>query len=126
MVRSRCTPLDIPVANRTGVERHLEDDLAKTQERRERIIRRVAREIKARRLVVPARWFLEMHLPLSNVLYNGWLFFLPTISPILGKGVVESLSEVLESKENLARLVELLGDQESGELPREVGRAATL
>lgn len=108
------------------VERNLEDDLAETPERSERIIRRVAREIKDRRLEVPARWFLEMHLPLSNVLYNGWLFFLPTISPILGKGVVESLSEVLESKENLARLVELLGDQGSGELPREVESAATL
>lgn len=71
-------------------------------------LREVAQFLRDRRLELPAAWLLEIHLPLSNILYNGWLFTLPVLAPLVGKRPAERLSAILAERANLVRLIELL------------------
>ena len=79
-----------------------------SKEAAEEQLQRVADFLRQRRLETPAAWLLEIHLPISNVLYHGWLFTLPVLAPLIGKQPADDLAVLLSERENIARLIELL------------------
>ncbi len=72
------------------------------------LLEEVSAFVRSRRLEIPAVWLLEIHLPLCNVLYHGWLFCLPAVSPFIGKGQAERVSRVLSERANVETLIEML------------------
>lgn len=72
----------------------------------EALIDVVARKVVQRRLEVPAVFFLEMNKPLSFIMGQSLLVAMPFLAPILGIQRVEQLSQLLQERENVDRLIE--------------------
>jgi len=75
-------------------------------DRPEELIEAVARKVVQRRLEVPAVFFLEMNKPLSFIMGQSLLVAMPFLAPILGIQRVEQLSQLLQDRENVDRLIE--------------------
>lgn len=72
----------------------------------EALIDAVARKVVQRRLEVPAVFFLEMNKPLSFIMGQSLLVAMPFLAPLLGIHRVEQLSQLLQDRENVDRLIE--------------------
>lgn len=72
----------------------------------EALIDAVARKVVQRRLEVPAVFFLEMNKPLSFIMGQSLLVAMPFLAPLLGIQRVEQLSQLLQDRENVDRLIE--------------------
>ncbi|MGQ9698550.1 MAG: hypothetical protein ACUVRO_11230 [Armatimonadota bacterium] len=72
----------------------------------EALIDVVARKVVQRRLEVPAVFFLEMNKPLSFIMGQSLLVAMPFLAPILGIQRVQQLSQLLQERENVDRLIE--------------------
>lgn len=68
----------------------------------------VVQWIRRRRLELPARIFLEMHLPLLTVVHTAAIFFQPLLSPVFGAERVERLATVLSDRKEVERILEQL------------------
>lgn len=91
-----------------------EDDAARQAE----FIERLARAIIARRLETPAVFFLEMNRPLGFLASQGVLLALPMLGLLVDPAEVERYARVLDSPENLDRLIarieELAAERDAG------------
>lgn len=86
----------------------------------EALIDAVARKVVQRRLEVPAVFFLEMNKPLSFIMGQSLLVAMPFLAPLLGIQRVEQLSQLLQERENVDRLIERIE-----ELSEERSRCST-
>jgi hypothetical protein len=75
------------------------------EERREEIIRVLAKEIVARRLTAPAIFFLETVKPLSFVGSQAMVFLQPIIQAVFPFRSYNELSVMLEERENIEALL---------------------
>ena len=85
-----------------------------TDEDKEKLIAKVAGEIRKRRLEVPAVLFFEMHKPLANVAAHAVIAFSPFIMPFLGFRTVDEYSLFISERENIERLIQALEEGEPG------------
>jgi hypothetical protein len=69
------------------------------------VLEKLARDVVSRRLETAAVVFLEMHLPLTNLLYSSTLLFQPLLSPFVGNGRIEALSSILADRRNIEWLI---------------------
>ena len=72
---------------------------------REAWIERLAQGVARRGLETPAMLFLEMHKPLCFFASQGLLFAMPLLGGFLGPREVERLARLLDSQENVDRLI---------------------
>lgn len=72
------------------------------------ILRKVAFEIKKRKLETPAILMFESHKPLSYVAGQATFFFAPFLVPILGYNNVRVYARVLNRRDSIDRLLEYL------------------
>ena len=68
-------------------------------------IEALAQAIVRRRLEVPAVFFLEMNRPLGFLASQGALLSLPLLGLVVEPGAVERFAQVLDSPQNLDRLI---------------------
>jgi hypothetical protein len=76
-----------------------------TVEERDRIIEKIAREVKRRGMETPAILFLEMHKPVSFFASQGMVMFSPFTAPFIGMENVQIASKMMEDRENVERLI---------------------
>ena len=79
-----------------------------TPEQLEAKLDHYAQKITNSGLAVPAAFFLELHLPLGNVLHTGALVLEPITAPLFGAERISYLRELLADPKNIERLLELL------------------
>ena len=70
-----------------------------------------AQKITNSGLAVPAAFFLELHLPLGNLLHTGTLMLEPITTPLFGAERISYLRELLADRKNIERLLELLEEK---------------
>ncbi len=88
-----------------------------TQEQRDDLVERVAREIQLRGLTAPAVHFLEASRPYRPLGSNAMLFFDPVLRGLFGGDVAamrELLADDLGIEQLIARLEEVDEDEEPG------------
>jgi hypothetical protein len=99
-----------------------------TEEERDRILERAAREVVRRRMQMPAVLALELHRPLSFLGSQALIVFTPLLAPAFGLDNLQKLSLLLEDRANLDRLIDRIEelsaeaddrDQEAGKPGRE-------
>jgi len=79
-----------------------------SEEEREEIAQKIAKEIKKRGLEAAAILALEMHKPLANIAGHAALAFSPFLIPILGFQFVDRYSQFISERENIETLIRLL------------------
>jgi hypothetical protein len=72
------------------------------------ILRKVAYEIKKRKLETPAILLFESHKPLSYVAGQATFFFAPLLVPILGYNNVRDYGRVLNRRDSIDRLLQYI------------------
>ena len=77
-------------------------------EEADEIIRKVAYEIRKRKLETPAILLFESHKPLSYIGGQATLFFAPFLVPILGYNNVRNYGRLLNRRDSIDRLLEYL------------------
>ena len=80
-------------------------DAELTEEQRDGLIDRLAKQVDARRLHVPAVLFLDMHKPLAFFAGQGLLFSSGFLAPLFGPQNVQQYAKLLESRDNIERLI---------------------
>jgi len=83
-----------------------------TEAETERLIAKLADQIKKRKLEVPAILFLEMHKPLANVAGQTAVVLSPFLIPLVGFDNLNDFSRLLSKRENFERLIRLLEQAE--------------
>ncbi len=91
------------------------EQLAAEQARKNELIEKLARAIRARRLESPAVLFLELNRPIGFLMSQAAFFARPFLSFFLPPHEVEAAAEVLADREAFDRLLNRLG--ESSEEP---------
>ncbi|MHB8636845.1 MAG: hypothetical protein ACYC96_10285 [Fimbriimonadaceae bacterium] len=87
-------------------------------EEADRILRKVAFEIRRRRLEVPAILLFESHKPLSYLGGQATFFFAPFLVPILGYQNVQDYARILNRRDSIDRLLQYLeGPMEALQAP---------
>lgn len=76
-----------------------------TPEEENRLARKIAREIKRRKLEVPAVFFLESHKPLSSLASNGLVGVSPFLAPVIGIENVRDYHRLLNDRKAVERLI---------------------
>lgn len=71
---------------------------------------KVAREIKRRKLEVPAVFYLELHKPLAGFAQSAMIASSPFTAPFVGIGNVHDYSRLLGKRESVERLILALED----------------
>jgi hypothetical protein len=79
----------------------------RTEEQRDELVDRVAREIHLRGLAAPAVYFLNASRPYRPLGSNAMLFFDPTLHGLFG-GDVSSATELLADDIGIEQLIERL------------------
>ena len=84
------------------------------------ILRKIAFEIKKRKLETPAILLFESHKPLSYIGGQATFFFAPFLVPILGYNNVRDYGRMLNRRDSIDRLVDYLeGPMEAIEVKSE-------
>jgi hypothetical protein len=76
-----------------------------TPEEEDAMLEKAAREIKKRKLEVPAILMFEMHKPLNYIAANAAVMFSPFLIPMLGFDSVNNYSRLFAKRENVERLI---------------------
>lgn len=74
-------------------------------EERDALIEKIARQVTARGMQIPAIIFLEMHKPLAFLAGQGILFSSGFLAPIFGPKNVQQYSRLFESRDNIELLI---------------------
>lgn len=82
------------------------DDLDPEEE--ERLLDKLAEEIRKRKLNAPATLFFEMHKPLANIGGHFAMATSPFLVPILGYQNVNDYSRLLSKRDNVEKLIQRL------------------
>jgi len=77
-----------------------------TDDERDTLIEKAAREVEKRKLEAPAILFLEMHKPLAYVGSQAAIAFAPMFGPLLGFDFVNNYSRLFAKRENVERLLQ--------------------
>jgi len=80
-----------------------EDEL--TEEEENTLLDGLEKEIRKRKLEVPAIMFFEMHKPLATLAGNLALATSPFLVPIIGYKNVNDYSRLLSKKDNVEKLI---------------------
>ncbi len=80
-----------------------EDEL--TAEEETALLNTLEKEIRKRKLEVPAIMFFEMHKPLANIAGHFALATSPFLVPIIGYKNVNDYSRLLSKRENVEKLI---------------------
>lgn len=80
-----------------------EDEL--TEEETDALLDTLEKEIRKRKLEVPAIMFFEMHKPLANIAGHFALATSPFLVPIIGYKNVNDYSRLLSKRENVEKLI---------------------
>lgn len=91
-----------------------------TDEQREELVERVAREIQLRGLIAPAVHFLEASRPYRGLGSNAMLFFDPTLRGLFG-GELAQASQILADEAGIEQLIARLEEAEEDEEDDEGG-----
>jgi len=91
-----------------------------TPEEETQLLHKAAKEIRRRKMEAPAILALESHKPLANVLAQSMIVFSGFLIPFLGFQNVNDYSRLLQKRDNVERLIELL---EQKELPEDTAEA---
>ena len=84
-----------------------------TPEEEDRLLDKVADEVKKRKLQAPAIMFFELHKPLANVGAHFAMATSPFLIPFLGYKNVDEYSRLLSKRENVEKLlIKLESDSE--------------
>jgi hypothetical protein len=75
------------------------------EEERDRIIEKIAAGIIQRRMETPAILFLEIHKPLTFFTSQSLIITSPLIAPLVGLERVHVAARLLESRDNVERLI---------------------
>ncbi len=87
-----------------------EEQRAAEQARKNEVIEKLARAIRARRLESPAVLFLELNRPIGFLMSQAALFARPFLSFFLPPNEVEAAAEVLADRDAFDRLLDRLGE----------------
>src|SRR4051812_44920430 len=88
-----------------------------TEEESDALISKAAKEIKKRKMEVPAILLFEMHKPLSYISSQAAIVFSPFLVPFLGFDNVNNYSKLLADRSSIERLLLKL---EEKDLPQDV------
>ncbi|MCB8933236.1 MAG: hypothetical protein M9921_09850 [Fimbriimonadaceae bacterium] len=86
-----------------------------TEEESEALIQKAVKEIRRRKLEVPATVMLEMHKPLANVGGHAAIVFAPFTVPFLGFDFVNNYSRLLSKRELIDRLLDQIAQGRTDE-----------
>lgn len=75
---------------------------------RDAALKAIATQVVARRLETPAVMFLEMHKPLSFVASQAVVVAVPMLGPLIGAQRMADLSKLLQDRDNIDALIELI------------------
>jgi hypothetical protein len=76
-----------------------------SDERRDELIAKAAKEVTSRRLEVPAMLALELQKPVANISMHAALGLGGFIAPIIGFNRFDDLTRLLAERQNIERLV---------------------
>ena len=79
----------------------------------DQMFRTIAERIVLKGLGAPAILFLEMHRPLSGLLYNLSLLSSPVLSALFGPRAESYTRKIFESPDNFDRLIRMIEDMEN-------------
>lgn len=82
---------------------------------RELLLRRLAGEVSGRGLAVPAIFMLELYKPLMTLLHSACQVSLPLLVPLFGLSLSRKLLLLLESREGIERLIQLIEEPLNGQ-----------
>ena len=80
-------------------------DAELTDAQRDALIDHLAQQVGARKLQTPAILFLEMHKPLAFLTGQGLLLSSGFLAPLFGPKNVQQYARLLESRDNIERLI---------------------
>ncbi len=89
-------------------------DAELTDERRDALIDRLAQQIQARRMNLPAILFLEMHKPLAFLTGQGLLLSSGFLAPLFGPQNVQQYARLFESRDNIELLIRRIEEEVDG------------
>ena len=84
-------------------------------ERFELLLRSYAAKISERGLAIPAIFFLEMHKPLTTLAHTATQVGVTIAQPLFGSCFGAQLLKLLESRENVERLISYLEESEANQ-----------
>ncbi len=82
-----------------------------TEQESEELIQKAVREIRRRKLEVPATLMLEMHKPLANVGGQAAIVFAPFLVPFLGFDFVNNYSRLMTRREWVETLIQRIAEK---------------
>ena len=83
------------------------------------LMNRFAYEVERRGMSVPAIMFLEMHRPMSFVMSSMMITVSPLMKLFFTAEQYDRVSELMESRENVERLIQLIEDAARNGIPCE-------
>lgn len=87
-----------------------DDDI--TDERRDELIEKLAAKIVKHRMAMPAVLFLEMHKPFAFLASQTVILVSGFLAPFVGIQNVQDYSKLMESRENVERLIKRIEQTE--------------
>ena len=79
-----------------------------SNEERDRLLDRAAREVVRRRLETPVTLALEMHRPLGFFGHQGMVFLQPMLAPVVGWEKLDRVIQLLADPKNVDRFFDRL------------------
>ena len=83
-----------------------------TIEERDALIANIAKRVVAHKMQVPAILFLEMHRPFSFLAGQSLILGSGFLAPIFGAENLQKCAKLLESRENVERLIQRIESSE--------------
>lgn len=80
-------------------------DAELTEEQRDALIDRITQQVAKRGMHAPAILLLEMHKPISFLIGQGIVLGSGVLAPLFGPDNVRQASRLLESPDNIERLI---------------------
>ena len=80
-------------------------DAELTNEQRDGLIEKLASQVDARRMHLPAILFLDMHKPLAFLAGQSILLGSGFLAPVFGPQNIQQYAKLLESRDNIERLI---------------------
>ena len=92
-------------------------DAELTNDQRDILINKLASQVDARKMHLPAILFLDMHKPLAFLVGQSLLLGSGFLAPVFGPQNVQQYAKLLESQDNIERLIrriESLNEKQQG------------
>lgn len=78
----------------------------------ERLLQSLADEVIRRRMAPVAVFLLELHKPIASLLHTGMIVSMPVLVPLFGVRRVQQAGQLLRSRSNFERLIQLIEERE--------------